>query len=192
MSDRPTRKEAAPENVQAFDVRTGKPRWKFNPIPRPGEVGNETWENDSWSYTGEANLWSLISADEDQGLAYLPLTRPTNDMFGGHRLGDNSSPTRSCASGVSPANGWHYQIIHHDLWDYDLPTAPILADITVEENRSKRSCSSRSRRSRSSSIAHRHTGMADRRAAGSSSDARGARRETQPFPTKPPAFDRQG
>src|SRR5258706_12762346 len=88
-ADSPTPREAAPGNVQAFDVHTGKPRWQFRVIPRPGEVGNETWENDSWAYTGDANLWSMIGVDEDQGFAYLPLTSPTNDMYGGHRLGDN-------------------------------------------------------------------------------------------------------
>ena len=132
MSDRPTHKEATPGIVQAFDVRTGKPRWTFNPIPRPGEVGSETWENDSWSYSGEANLWSLISADEEQGLAYLPLTAPTNDMYGGHRLGDNVfANTLVCVRCLTGERAWHYQIVHHDLWDYDLPAAPILADITV-------------------------------------------------------------
>ena len=119
--------------MQAFDVRTGKPRWTFNPIPRPGEVGSETWENDSWSYSGEANLWSLISADEEQGLAYLPLTAPTNDMYGGHRLGDNVfANTLVCVRCLTGERVWHYQIVHHDLWDYDLPAAPILADITVD------------------------------------------------------------
>ncbi len=127
------RKEAAPGLVQAFDVRTGKPRWTFNPIPRPGEVGSETWENDSWSYSGEANLWSLISADEEQGLAYLPLTAPTNDMYGGHRLGDNVfANTLVCVRCLTGERAWHYQIVHHDLWDYDLPAAPILVDIRVD------------------------------------------------------------
>ena len=70
-------------------MRTGKPRWTFHVVPRPGEVGSETWENDSWAYTGNINLWSMISADEEAGLAYFPLTSPTNDMYGGHRLGDN-------------------------------------------------------------------------------------------------------
>ena len=89
MTDAPRNKEEPPGKVQAFDVRTGKSRWAFNPIPRPGEVGNETWENDSWSYSGEANVWSLMSADEQLGYAYLPTGAPTNDMYGGHRLGDN-------------------------------------------------------------------------------------------------------
>ena len=118
MSDRPTRMEAAPGVVQAFDVRTGKPRWQFNPIPRPGEVGSETWENDSWAYSGEANLWSLITADEEQGLAYLPMTAPTNDMYGGHRLGDNVfANTLVCVRCLTGERVWHYQIVHHDLWD---------------------------------------------------------------------------
>ena len=131
MSDRPTHKEGVPGMVQAFDVRTGKPRWRFNPIPRPGEVGSETWENDSWSYSGDANLWSLISADEEQGLAYLPLTSPTSDMYGGHRPGDNLfANTLVCVRCATGERVWHYQIVHHDLWDYDLPAAPILVDIT--------------------------------------------------------------
>ena len=98
----------APGIVQAFDVRTGTPRWTFNPIPRPGEVGSETWEDDSWSYSGEANVWSLMSADEQLGLAYLPTGAPTNDMYGGHRLGDNlfgEQPGVPCAARPASASG---------------------------------------------------------------------------------------
>ena len=132
MRDAPARKEQPPGNVQAFDVRTGQPRWQFRVIPRPGEVGNETWENDSWAYSGAANLWSLISADEEAGLAYFPLSSPTNDMYGGHRLGNNLfGNTLVCVKCATGERVWHYQIVHHDLWDYDLPAAPILADITV-------------------------------------------------------------
>ena len=133
MTDAPQTKVQPPGDVQAFDVRSGKPRWTFHVIPQPGAAGNETWEGDSWSYSGEANLWSLISADEEQGFAYLPLTAPTNDMYGGHRLGDNVfANTLVCVRCLTGERVWHYQIVHHDLWDYDLPTAPILADITVE------------------------------------------------------------
>jgi len=138
MSDRPQFREQAPGNVQAFDVRSGRPRWTFKVIPRAGEFGNETWENGSSEYTGMVNLWSMISADEAAGLAYLPLSSPTNDMYGGHRLGDNlfsdSLVAVRCATGERV---WHYQLTHHDLWDYDLPAAPILADITVEGRRIK-------------------------------------------------------
>jgi len=89
MTDAPQTRLQPPGDVQAFDVRTGKPRWTFHVIPQAGEVGNDTWERDSWAYSGQANLWSLISADEELGLAYFPLTSPTNDMYGGHRLGNN-------------------------------------------------------------------------------------------------------
>jgi quinoprotein glucose dehydrogenase len=122
MTDRPQAKEQAPGNVQAFDVRSGKPRWTFHVIPQAGEFGNDTWEGGSWAYSGMVNLWSMISADEEAGLAYLPLSSPTNDMYGGHRLGDNlfsdSLVAVTCATGERV---WHYQIVHHDLFDYDLP-----------------------------------------------------------------------
>ena len=89
MTDSPANKEEPPGDIQAFDVRTGKPRWIFHVIPSPGEVGNNTWENDSWSYSGEANVWSMISADEELGYVYVPIGTPTNDWYGGNRLGDD-------------------------------------------------------------------------------------------------------
>ena len=194
-SDSPTRREAAPGNVQAFDVRTGKPRWQFRVIPRPGEVGNETWENDSWSYTGDANLWSLISVDEDQGFAYLPLTSPTNDMYGGHRLGDNLfSGTLVCVRCLTGERVWHYQITRHDLFDYDLPTAPILADLTVDGRAIKAVI--QLTKQAFAFVFDRTTGtpvwpIEERPVP--PSDVPGERAaKTQPFPTKPPAFDRQG
>jgi quinoprotein glucose dehydrogenase len=132
MTDSPRNKEEPPGRVQAFDVRTGKPRWTFNPIPRPGEVGNETWEGDSWAYSGEANVWALMSSDEQLGIAYMPTGAPTNDMYGGHRLGDNlfgnTLVAVECATGKRV---WHFQTVHHDLWDYDNNVAPVLIDITV-------------------------------------------------------------
>ncbi len=133
MSDRPEVKGQAPGDVQAFDVRTGKPRWTFHVIPRANEAGSETWEQDSAAYTGMADLWSLITADEDfLGLAYFPLTSPTNDMYGGQRLGNNLfSDTLVAVKCSTGERVWHYQTTHHDLWDYDLPAAPILADIVV-------------------------------------------------------------
>ena len=195
MSDRPTRKEAPPGVVQAFDVRSGKPRWTFNPIPSPGEVGSETWEKDSWSYSGEANLWSLISADEEQGLAYLPLTAPTNDMYGGHRLGDNVfANTLVCVRCLTGARVWHYQIVHHDLWDYDLPAAPMLVDITVDGKPIKAVV--QLTKQAFAFVFDRLTGrplwpIEERPVP--ASDTPGERTaRTQPFPTKPPPFDRQG
>ena len=155
MSDSPNRKDSlAPGIVQALDVRTGRLRWTFNPIPRPGQVGSETWEEDSWSYSGAANVWSLISSDEQLGLAYLPTGAPTNDMYGGHRPGDNlfsnSLVSVRCATGERV---WHYQTVHHDLWDYDSNVAPILVDIPANGRSSRPSCSSPSRRWPTSSTA---------------------------------------
>src|SRR5262249_5252521 len=89
MTDSPPNKEQPPGKGQAFDARTGAPRWAFNPIPRPGEFGADTWEDDSWSYSGQSNVWTLISADNELGLAYLPTGAPTNDLYGGHRPGNN-------------------------------------------------------------------------------------------------------
>jgi quinoprotein glucose dehydrogenase len=158
-------------------------------------VGNDTWENDSWAYSGEANLWSLISADEEQGLAYLPLTSPTNDMYGGHRLGNNVfANTLVCVRCLTGERVWHYQIVHHDLWDYDLPAAPMLADITVGGTPIKAVV--QLTKQAFVFVFDRTSGkpvwpIEERPVPGS--DTPGERTSpTQPFPTKPPPFDRQG
>jgi quinoprotein glucose dehydrogenase len=195
MTDAPQVKIQAPGDVQAFDVRTGKPRWTFHVIPQPGDVGNDTWERDSWAYSGNANLWSLMSADETLGLAYLPLTSPTNDMYGGHRLGNNLfSDTLVCVRCATGERVWHYQIVHHDLWDYDLPAAPILADITVGGRPIKAVV--QLTKQAFAFVFDRTTGQPvwpiEERPA-PASDTPGERTAaTQPFPTKPPPFDRQG
>jgi quinoprotein glucose dehydrogenase len=195
MTDRPPVKEQPPGNVQAFDVRSGQPRWVFNVIPKPGEFGNETWEHGSWSYTGNANLWSLISADEELGLAYLPMSSPTNDMYGGHRLGDNlfsdSLVAVKCATGERV---WHFQTVHHDLWDYDNPAAPILADIVVDGKPIKAVI--QLTKQAFAFVFDRATGepvwpIEERPVP--TSDTPGERTApTQPFPSKPAAFDCQG
>ena len=124
---------APPGFVRAFDVRTGELRWTFNPIPGPRETGHESWEGDSWEYTGDAGAWTLISGDEDKGLVYLPLKTTTNDWYGGARPGDNLfGESLVCLNAETGELVWHYQMVHHGLWDYDLPAAPILADITVD------------------------------------------------------------
>jgi quinoprotein glucose dehydrogenase len=195
MTDAPQTKEQPPGNVQAFDVRTGKPRWTFRVVPRPGEVGNETWEKDSWAYSGQANLWSLISVDEQLGLAYLPLTSATNDMYGGHRPGDNLfANSLVCVRCATGQRVWHYQIVHHDLWDYDLPSAPILADITVDGKPIKAVV--QLTKQAFAFVFDRTNGrpvwpIEERPVP--TSDTPGERTSpTQPFPTKPPPFDRQG
>jgi quinoprotein glucose dehydrogenase len=195
MSDAPQTKEQPPGNVQAFDVRTGSPRWTFHVIPRPGEVGNETWENDSWAYSGQANLWSLISADEELGLAYFPLTSATSDMYGGYRLGDNLfANTLVCVRCATGQRVWHYQIVHHDLWDYDLPAAPVLADITVDGRPIKAVV--QVTKQAFAFVFDRTNGRPvwpiEERPVPTSNTPGERTSPTQPFPTKPPPFDRQG
>ncbi|MDH5590729.1 MAG: PQQ-binding-like beta-propeller repeat protein, partial [Gemmatimonadota bacterium] len=126
-------KVAAPGYVRAFDVRTGELRWRFNPIPGPGEEGHETWESDAWEYTGDAMSWTLLSADEERGLVYLPLKTTTNDWYGGDRPGDNLyGESLVCLDALTGEMVWYYQLVHHGLWDYDPPAAPILGDVTVD------------------------------------------------------------
>src|SRR5579871_1009667 len=119
--------------VRGFDVRTGKRLWIFHTIPKPGEFGLDTWEKDSWSYTGNAGVWGQISVDEDLNTVYLPVETPTGDYFGGHRPGNGLFGERLVAVKLETGERiWHFQFVHHGIWDYDLPCAPILADITVD------------------------------------------------------------
>jgi quinoprotein glucose dehydrogenase len=118
--------------VRAFDVRTGRLLWTFNTIPRPGEFGNDTWENDSWAVNGNTGVWTQISVDEDLGLVYLPVETPTSDYYGGHRPGSNLfAESLVCVDLRTGARKWHFQLVHHPLWNYDMSSAAILADITV-------------------------------------------------------------
>jgi quinoprotein glucose dehydrogenase len=118
--------------VRAFDVRTGKQLWVFNTVPRPGEFGNDTWLNGSWKENGNTGVWSQITVDEDLGLVYLPVEDPTSDFYGGHRPGNNLfGDSIVCLDLKTGQRKWHYQIVHHPIWDYDISSAPILADITV-------------------------------------------------------------
>ncbi len=132
VHDGPQNKEMPPGHVRAFDPRTGEAVWMFNTIPQAGEYGSETWEDLSWEYTGNTNSWTIMSADEELGLVYIPIGTPTNDWYGGLRKGDNLFAESLVA--VRADSGeyvWHFQAIHHGVWDYDLPAAPTLIDITV-------------------------------------------------------------
>ena len=195
MTDAPRNKEEPPGKVQAFDVRTGKPRWAFNPIPRAGEVGNETWENDSWAYSGEANVWSLMSADEQLGLAYLPTGAPTNDMYGGHRLGDNLfGNTLVAVKCTTGERVWHFQTVHHDLWDYDNNVAPVLVDITVNGRPVKAVV--QLTKQAMAYVLDRQTGKPvwpiEERPVPKSNTPGERTAATQPFPTRPAPFDLHG
>ena len=195
ISDNPSRREMTPGYVRGYDVTTGQLRWRFNPVPQPGEVGNETWEDGSWEYSGNANVWTVMSADEELGYVYLPVSTPTNDWYGGHRLGDNlfaeSLVALDCATGERV---WHFQMVHHGLWDYDNPAAPNLVDITVD-GRPIKAVVQVSKQG-FAYVFDRVTGepvwpIVER--AVPPSRVRGERTSpTQPFPTKPAPFERQG
>jgi len=119
--------------VRAFDVRTGKRLWIFHTIPRPGEFGLDTWEKDSWSYTGNAGAWAQVSVDEELGMAYLPIELPTGDTYGGHRPGAGLFGESIVAVDLQTGKRiWHYQLVHHGLWDMDIPCAPMLVDFKLD------------------------------------------------------------
>ncbi len=128
-----TRIENVPGDILAFDARTGQFKWKFHVIPRPGELGHETWENDAWQWTGDVSSWAPLSADPELGLVYVPTNGPTIDYYGGFHPGDNLFGTSLIALDVETGNrAWHFQLVHHDIWNYDTPTAPILMDVAVD------------------------------------------------------------
>ena len=120
-------------NIRGYDLRTGEMLWIFHTIPQQGEFGTETWRNNSNEYTGNAGSWATMSADLERGIVYVPVEAATGDMYGGHRPGDNLfSQTLVALDAKTGERIWHFQLIHHDIWDYDPPTAPVLADLNVD------------------------------------------------------------
>ncbi len=194
-SDFPTRKEMAPGDVRGYDVRTGTLKWTFHVIPRAGEPGLDTWDDDAWKYTGAANLWSLMTADPELGLVYLPLTSPTNDWYGGQRPGAGLfGNSLVCLDANTGRRVWHFQITHHDLWDYDLPAAPILTDIVVD-GRPIKAVVQLTKQGFAfvfDRVSGRPVWPIEERPVSQSSVPGEVTSATQPFPTKPPAFERQG
>ncbi|MEO7510732.1 MAG: PQQ-binding-like beta-propeller repeat protein, partial [Gemmatimonadaceae bacterium] len=131
VGDRLRYRNGPPGDVQAFDVRTGKRVWSFHTIPDTGEFGVETWEEKSYAHMGHTNVWAPMSLDVARGLLFLPVGTPTNDWYGGDRKGDNLFAESVVALNAKTGERvWHYQIVHHGLWDYDLPAPPVLATIT--------------------------------------------------------------
>jgi quinoprotein glucose dehydrogenase len=131
-----TRIEMVPGDILAYDARTGDHKWKFHVIPRPGEVGHETWENDAWQWTGDVSSWAPMSADPERGLVFIPTNPPTIDFFGGFRPGDGLFGTSVIALDVETGErAWHFQTVHHDIWNFDNPTAPVAMDVTVNGQR---------------------------------------------------------
>ena len=119
--------------IRGFDVRTGKRLWTFHTVPKKGEPGYETWLNGSAEPAGNTGVWSQVTIDEDLGLVYLPVESPTGDYYGGHRPGnDLYGESLVCLDLKTGAKKWHYQLVHHPIWDFDIPAAPVLGDITVD------------------------------------------------------------
>jgi len=179
--------------VRAFDVRTGKLLWTFNTIPKPGEFGSDTWENESWAVNGNTGVWTQITVDEDLGLVYLPVETPTSDFYGGHRPGNNLfAESLVCVDLKTGQRKWHFQLVHHPLWNYDMSSAAILADITVNGRPIK--AVAVPGKQAFLWVFDRVTGQPvwpiEERAV-PQSDVPGEKTSpTQPFPTKPPAYAR--
>jgi quinoprotein glucose dehydrogenase len=181
--------------VRGFDARTGKRLWIFHTIPKPGEFGIETWLNDSWSYTGNTGVWGQMSADLATNTLYLPVELPTGDYYGGHRPGQGLFGESIVALDLHTGQRkWHYQLVHHGIWDMDIPCAPILTDITV--NGQTVPALAQPTKQAFLYVFNRVTGkpiwpMEERPVP--QGDVPGEwYSPTQPFPTKPPAYDNQG
>ncbi|MGD2069501.1 MAG: PQQ-binding-like beta-propeller repeat protein [Gemmatimonadota bacterium] len=132
----PDRKENVPGHVRGYDATTGEMKWVFHVVPGPGEPGHDTWEGDSWTYTGNVSSWAPLSADPARNLIFIPTDTPTNDYYGGDRLGDNLYGTSLIALDASTGERrWHFQMVRHDVWNMDNPNAPKVIDVTVEGRR---------------------------------------------------------
>ncbi|HEX2344822.1 MAG TPA: PQQ-binding-like beta-propeller repeat protein [Vicinamibacterales bacterium] len=191
----PENKENIPGHVRGYDAKTGRMLWRFHVIPRPGEFGHDTWENESWKYTGNVSAWAPLSADSELGLVYVPTDTPTNDYYGGHRHGQNLYGTSLIAIDVKTGKkAWHFQMVHHDIWNYDTPDAPKVLDITVGGRRIP--AIAQATKQGFLYVLNRETGQPvwpiEERPV-PQSDVPGEKTwPTQPFPTKPPPFELQG
>jgi quinoprotein glucose dehydrogenase len=181
-------------DIRGFDVRTGRLKWQFHTVPHPGEFGHDTWAGDSWRDRTGVNAWSIMSADEKLGLVYVPLTSPATDMYGGDRPGDNlfgdSLVALDCDTGK---RRWHFQTVHHNIWDYDLPAQPVL--MTLEREGRKIDAVAQITKTGFVFVFDRATGRPlfdiEERPIPRSPIPGEQTSRTQPFPVKPPAFARQ-
>ena len=186
-----------PGTVQAFDVRTGDRRWVFYTIPQSGdEFGADTWENESWRYTGHANVWGLMSLDAERRLLYVPTSTPSGDYWGGRRKGANLfAESLVCLDADTGKRQWHFQTVHHGVWDYDLSAAPNLVTVTVDGR--EIDAVAQVSKNGFTFVFDRVTGEPvwpiDERPVDTATDVPGeVLHPTQPFPTRPPPFARQG
>ncbi|MDE2743458.1 MAG: PQQ-binding-like beta-propeller repeat protein [Gemmatimonadota bacterium] len=192
---RPPPEYMPPGDVQAFDVRTGEKVWEFHTIPQEGEYGNETWESDAWKTYGAANVWATMTADEELGYLYLPVSTASHDYYGGERPGDNLfSESVVCLKAETGERVWHYQLVHHGLWDYDPAAVPLLLDVVVDGQ--KRKVVAQLTKQAFCFVFDRVTGEPiwpiEEKPVPQSQVAWEKTSPTQPFPTKPAPFERQG
>jgi quinoprotein glucose dehydrogenase len=195
VGDRLMYRNDPPGDVRAFDARTGKMVWTFHTIPQRGEFGNNTWDDGSWQFTGHTNVWAPMSLDEERGLLYLPVSTPSNDYYGGRRPGANLfAESIVCLDANTGVRRWHFQIVHHGLWDYDPASAPNLVTITVDKKRIDAVV--QLTKQGWAFVFDRVTGRPvwpiDERPVAASDVPGEATWPTQPFPTRPPAFESQG
>ena len=195
ITDGGSTKAMPPGHIRGFDVRTGKQKWIFHTIPQAGEFGNDTWLNDSWTYSGNTNAWSMLSADEDLGYVYAPIGTPTSDWYGAERPGANLfAESLVCLNAETGERVWHFQMVHHGMWDYDLPAAPNLCDLEVDGKAIK--AVAQVTKHGFTFVFDRKTGEPvwpiEERPVPEDAAPGECVSPTQPFPTKPPAFERQG
>ncbi len=190
-----TRREADPGHVRGFDTRTGELKWTFHTIPQGEEFGANTWHDESWRYSGHTNVWGTMAVDEELGYVYLPTGTPTNDWYGGMRHGDNLfAESIICVDAETGERIWHFQAVHHGLWDYDFPTAGHVLDITVDGRDIKAYV--QTSKQAFTYVFDRVTGEPvwpiEERPVPAGDVPGEWYAPTQPFPTKPPPFDLQG
>ena len=196
ISDGAIRKEAPPGWLKGVDARTGDTKWMFRTVPQADDFGADTWLDESWRYSGNTNVWTMMSVDDELGYIYLPTGTPTGDYYGGHRLGDNLFAESLVALDIETGQRmWHFQAVHHGVWDYDFPAAPTLVDITVDGRQVK--AIAQVSKQGFTYVFDRVTGdpvwPIEERPVATDTDLDGERLSpTQPFPTKPPPFEYQG
>jgi quinoprotein glucose dehydrogenase len=196
ISDYSIAKEAPPGWVKGIDAITGDLRWVFRTVPRGDDFGAETWGNESWRYSGNTNVWAAMSADDELGYVYLPTSTPTSDYYGGHRPGDNLFAESIVAVDIRTGERkWHFQAVHHGVWDYDFPTHSNLVDVTVD-GREVKALAQVSKQG-FTYVFDRETGEPvwpiEERPVETDTNLEGeVLSATQPFPTKPPPFEYQG
>ena len=190
-------REAPPGWMRGFDVTSGATKWTFHTIPQGDEYGNDTWAGDSWRHTGKVGVWSMMSADPELGYIYLPTNTPAPDYYGGHRLGNNLFAESIIALDIETGErAWHFQAVHHGLWDYDFPAAPNLVDINVEGRGPVKALVQISKQGFAYAF-DRVTGEPiwpiEERPVPTTTDVPGEQPSpTQPFPTRPAPFEYQG